>query len=232
MFAEQVFRQVDRLAEQHRRQRAQCRQDRHPDQQPRLYPRHGHREPRRLHLQEAGDAVGRQGGRQAGKHVRRVQPPHADHGHREHRRRQRRPEQRGEECRHARRRRRAQVPVVQPEHPSRMVADDAAHLQCRALPARGAAGEMGQERTDENRREEPRTDALPRLDFVKDVIGAQSLRPGALVNPHNQQARQRQAVQQPREPLPPVPRQMHGVVERRPRPAAQNPRHHRHRRPA
>ena len=117
----------------------------------------------------------------------------ADDHHGEYRGRQGRTEQGGEKGRHARHGGGAQVPVIQMEQPSRLVADGTAHLQRGALPSGGAAAQVGQHRAQEDGGQQKDGQALAQVHGVNDVVGALSLGFCQLVKGHDHQARQRQA---------------------------------------
>ena len=142
-------------------------------------------------------AVGQQGRTEPGHERHREAQAYILHHHGEEGSRQRGAEQGGEERGHAADRGRAAVMVREMEQLCNIVADAAAHLQGRALPAGGAAAQVGEHRAKEDGGHQQRADGLAALHGPDDIVGANALALGSFIKGYDGKARRGQQPEQP-----------------------------------
>ena len=103
----------------------------------------------------------------------------------------------GQERGHAADRGRVAVMVREMEQLCNIVADAAAHLQGRALPAGGAAAQVGEHRAQKDGRHQQLADALTTVDGPDDIVGANALALGSFIKGYDGKARRGQQPEQP-----------------------------------
>ena len=137
-----VFRPMHRRAEKHGHQAAADGQQRHFARQHNVKGRGLHRKGSGAHSQRQGDAIGDNGGHQAGEIVGVVDLAHADHHDGKDGGSHRGAEQRGKKGGHSGHGDGAQVAVIQMEQAPGVKPDRAAHLQRSAFASGGTAAQM------------------------------------------------------------------------------------------
>lgn len=104
-----------------------------------------------------------------------------------------------------------------------IVADAAAHLQGRALPAGGAAAQVGEHRAKEDGGHQQRADGLAALHGPDDIVGANALALGSFIKGYDGKARRGQQPEQPAVGTPQLGDGLYRQMERGADAAAQRP---------
>ena len=151
-----------------------------------------------------------------------VQDAHADDRHGEDGRCEGRAEQGRKERGHPGQGCRAQVPVVQVQHPPDVEADGAAHLKRCTFTPGGPADQMRQKRREKNRRNQVQLQPPAGLHLADDAVGALPLYGEERVNPRNGESRRRQQPQEPVVRRAPRRDGVHPQVKGRPQQPAEN----------
>lgn len=71
---------------------------------------------------------------------------------------------------HSRHGGRAQIPVIQMKQQPCVIPQSSAHLQRRAFPSGRTAAQMGEHRSQENRRQQQQGKSLAQMDLIDDII--------------------------------------------------------------